>query len=528
MATALQAGPARTSAWRAAAAASPHRHRGHAVHDRVPAPCPSVPVARVPPATRVMPSVALLLAAMSGELPAQVQPARLPAATAAAIDSLFVPMSHAGAPGCAVGVFQHGAIAFARGYGFANLNHDVPITPTTRFTVGSVSKQFTAASIALLVRAGKLSLDDDVRKHIPEMNATPTPVRVRHLVHHTSGLRDFWELVGLAGVRFDDGYTSDDMLALAARQRGLNFPPGSEYRYSNTGYLAMAVIVQRVTGQSLRRFADSAFFRPLGMRETIFLDDHTEVVPGRATAYSPRGDGWRIDVWNNDIVGQGGIVTTLADLQKWDENFYTGRVGGPEFLELMHQVEPLTSGAPNNYAFGITVGRYRGQRLVEHTGSTGGYRAALFRFPDQHTSFAMLCNRSTANTSQLSLRMADLVLRESLGAAAPRGAAAGEERAPSRPVAAPRPQERAALVGRYTSPELMGAVYEVRPAADGTLQLARPRAAAAALAPLEPALTYGSGDQLTLIFDKPVRGKAPGFRLDANRVQHIRFERLDP
>lgn len=316
---------------------------------------------------------------------------RLAPATAAAIDSLYLQMSHSGEPGCAA--YQNGAITFARGYGFANLTHDVPITPTTRFTTGSVSKQFTAASIALLVRAGRLSLDDDVRKYIPEMNAYPTPVRVRHLVHHTSGLRDFWELVGLAGVRYDDGYTSDDMLAMAARQ-GAQLSPGSQYRYSDTGYLAMAVIVQRITGQSLRRFADSAIFKPLGMRETLFLDDHNEIVPGRAMAYSPRGTGWRIDVWNNDIVGQGGVVTTLADLQKWDENFYSGTVGGREFLELMHTTEPLTGGAENRYAFGLTVGTYRGQRLVEHTGSTGGYRAALFRFPALHASFAMLCNRA--------------------------------------------------------------------------------------------------------------------------------------
>jgi len=390
------------------------------------------------PLTRLLPTTAALaLAAIVASRPLAAQPPMPPLATgmAVALDSLFLPMSHSGSPGCAVGVYQNGAVTFSRGYGFANLNHDVPITPTTRFTVGSVSKQFTAASIALLVRAGKLSLDDDVRQYLPEMNETPTPVRVRHLVHHTSGLRDFWELVGLAGVRYDDGYTTDDMLALAARQRALNFPPGSEYRYSNTGYIALARIVQRVTGQSLRRFADSAMFKPLGMHETMFLDDHNEVVANRATAYSPvdgSSDRWQINVWNNDIVGQGGIVTSIGDLQKWDENFYTGTVGGPGFLALMHQVEPLTSGAPNAYAFGIALEDYRGQRVEEHTGGTGGYRAALYRFPDQHTSFAMLCNRSTTNTTQLSLRMADVVLRGSLGAAAARAAPAGEERVPAR------------------------------------------------------------------------------------------------
>ena len=458
------------------------------------------------------------------------RPAAVPPATAAAIDSLFIPMSHSGEPGCAAGVYRNGEVAFARGYGFANLNHDVPITPSTRFTTGSVSKQFTAASIALLVRAGRIGLDDDIRKYLPEMNAYATPVRVRHLVHHTSGLRDFWELVGLSGIRFDDGYTNEDMLAMAARQKGLNFTPGAEYRYSNTGYLAMAMIVQRVTGQSLRRFADSAIFKPLGMQHTLFLDDHNEIVPGRATAYAPAGEGWRIDVWNNDIVGQGGLVTTLDDLQKWDENFYHGKVGGPEFLALMHTTEPLTSGAHNRYAFGINVGSYRGVRLVEHTGSTGGYRAAIFRFPDQHTSFALLCNRSTANTTQLGMRMADAVLGASLGAPTPRAVAAGEEGGETRPTAPPRPAEHAAIVGRYTSPELGGAVWEVAPADTGSggLQLRRPRAPVQKLVALDSALTYATGPGITLRFDRPSRGKSGGFRFDGSRVQNIRFERVAP
>lgn len=468
-------------------------------------------------------ALALSLATRAGD--AQGAPA-LAGPVSAALDSIFLPMSHSGEPGCAVGVYQQGRMTFGRGYGFANLNHDVPILPTTRFTTGSVSKQFTAASIALLVRAGRLSLDDDVRRYIPEMQAHATPVRVRHLVHHTSGLRDFWELVGLSGLRFDDGYTSEDMLAMAARQKGLNFTPGAEYRYSNTGYLAMAVIVQRITGQTLRRFADSAIFAPLGMRETMFLDDHTEVVPGRATAYSPRGNGWRIDVWNNDIVGQGGIVTTLADLQKWDENFYTGTVGGPEFLALMHTTEPLNDGAENRYAFGITVTEYRGQRLVEHTGSTGGYRAALFRFPAQHTSFALLCNRSTANTTALAQRMADVVLASSLGARAPRAAAAGEEGARARTAAAARPAEHAALLGRYTSPELGGSLWEVVAGDGGTLRLLRPRAEPVALTPVEGAYTYAGGMGILLQFDRPVRGAAAGFRLDGSRVSNIRFDRV--
>lgn len=471
-------------------------------------------------------SLGACASAMLAERGSAQTPTPLPVAVTAAMDSIFLPMSHTGEPGCIAGIYQGGEVTFARGYGFANLTHAVPITRTTRFTTGSVSKQFTAASIALLVRAGRISLDDDVRKYIPEMTAYATPVKVRHLVHHTSGLRDFWELVGLSGLRYDDGYTNDDMLAMAARQRGLNFTPGAEYRYSNTGYLAMAIIVKRVTGQTLRQFADSAIFRPLGMTHSLFLDDHNEIVPDRAAAYAPNGKGWEVSIWNNDIVGQGGLVTTIDDLQKWDENFYTGKVGGREFIELMQTTEPLNGGAPNRYAFGLNVTSYRGQRLVEHSGATGGYRAVIARFPDQHTSFAMLCNRSTANTAQLSMRMADVVLRSTLGAPTVNTTPAGQEEASERKRGAARPREVAAIVGRYASPELGGAVWEVvaDSAGDG-LHLRRPRSPDRPLVPLEGALSYSAGEGVMLTFDAPSRGKSGGFRMDGNRVTNIRFDR---
>ncbi len=450
----------------------------------------------------------------------------LPAYVTSAMDSIFLPMSHSGEPGCAAGIYQNGTVTFARGYGFANLTHAVPITRTTRFTTGSVSKQFTAASIALLVRAGRISLDDDVRKYIPEMTAYATPVKVRHLVHHTSGLRDFWELVGLSGLRYDDGYTNDDMLAMAARQRNLNFTPGAEYRYSNTGYLALAIIVKRVTGQTLRQFADSAIFRPLGMTHSLFLDDHNEIVPDRAAAYSPKGSGWEVNVWNNDIVGQGGLVTTIDDLQKWDENFYTGKVGGREFIDLLQTTEPLTGGAPNSYAFGLNVTTYRGLPLVEHSGATGGYRAVIARFPAQHTSFAMLCNRSTVNTGALAMRMADVVLSASLGARTVRAMSAGQDEEVSRTRGIARPRELPAVVGRFASPELGGAVWEVvADSAGGGLHLRRPRSPDEPLVPLEASWSYGAGDGIMLTFDAPARGRSAGFRMDGNRVSNIRFER---
>ncbi len=444
----------------------------------------------------------------------------------AGVDSLFTPYAHSGSPGCAVGVFRNGAVAFARGYGFANLTNDVPITPSTRFTVGSVSKQFTAASIALLVRAGKLSLDDDVRKYVPELTAYPTPITIRHLVHHTSGMRDFWELVDLASMRPDDGYGVQDMLALATRQHGLNFTPGAEYRYSNTGYLALGIIVQRITGQSLRRFADSAIFAPLGMRETFFLDDHNEIVHGRAVAYSPTASGWRVNVWNNDLVGQGGVVTTLADLQKWDENFYDMKLGGRAFVELVQSTDPLNSGAPNTYAFGLQVESYRGRKLVQHTGATGGYRAAIFRFPEEHTSMAMLCNASDANTTTLSLRMADLVLQDVLAAVAPPTTVVARTQR-THVNLAPRPAEHAAIVGRYRSTELNDVVWEISAAgAPAAVQLTRPRHPAVPLATGDSAMSYGDGGGLRLRFDGPVRGLSAGFQLNGSRVTNVRFVRI--
>ncbi len=453
----------------------------------------------------------------------------LPAAQVAAIDSMFEVYARPGGPGCAAAVYQNGAMTFARGYGLANITNGVPITTTTRFTTGSVSKQFTAASIALLVRAGKISLDDDVRKYVPELVDYGTPIRIRHLVHHTSGLRDFWELVDLAGMRPDDGYTVDDMLALAAKQKGLNFPPGAEYRYSNTGYLVLGVVVKRVTGQSLRAFADSAIFRPLGMTETLFLDDHNEIVSRRAMAYSPFNGTWKVNVWNNDLVGQGGIVTSLADLQKWDENFYTGKLGGKEFIDLVQSTDRLNGGGENNYAFGLTVQEYRGQRLVQHTGATGGYRAAIYRFPGQHTSFAMMCNVSTANTGTLALRMADVVLRDELAALAP-GSNALNGRTTGRSMATLNVRTGVVgLPGRYVSAELNGAMWQIVVGTDSShLEIRRPRHEPLTLAATAPREYSSADNSVRLRFDEPVQGGAPGFRVFGSRVSGLQFARVAP
>jgi CubicO group peptidase (beta-lactamase class C family) len=485
---------------------------------------------RQPAATGRARVIGLLVAGVAAALPAgraagqeATDAAWRDAVTRARIDSVFAPFTEPGSPGCAVGVYEQGRVAFARGYGLADLQHGTPITPRTPFTTGSLSKQFTAAAVAWLAREGRLSLDDPVRRWVPELDPMHDvgPVTVRQLVHHTSGMRDWWALVDLAGLRFDDGYRPDDVLALAARQRALNFAPGSAYAYSNTSYILLGRIVERASGASLRAFADSVFFRPLGMPVSRFLDDHTELIPGRAAAYSPRpGGGWRLNVWANDLVGQGGLVTTLEELQRWDENAYTGRVGGLDFVHSLEQPGRLVSDSLLSYAFGLEVGTWRGVREVSHTGSTGGYRSALFRYPTQRTSVALLCNTSTANTAALARRVAALVLGDVLAPEPPRvSIAAVRNVSDSLPSATLTPERRAALAGRWYSEEL-DVTWELRGVGDA-LQLVVPRRDVRTLRAVH-ADTLAAGDLRLAI----APGAAPSsFTASVGRVRGIVFER---
>ncbi len=437
-------------------------------------------------------------------------------------DSVFA-RYNGSVPGCAVGVYQNGAVAFAKGYGLANVEYDVPITPTTPFIVGSVSKQFTAAAIALLVEEHRIALDDDIHKYVPELPDYGKRITIDHLVHHTSGLRDWWELVGIAGLRYDDTYTVQDVLDMTARQRALNFAPGDRYLYSNTGYILLGVVVQRVTGRSLREFAAERFFGPLGMTSSHYQDDHRETVRGRAYAYSPASNGrYPINVWNNDLVGQGGVMTTVVDLQKWDENFYTGKVGGAGFLARQLQRGKLNSDSTLSYAFGLEVGSYRGLPVVEHTGSTGGYRAVITRFPTKHTSVVALCNVSNAVPATLVRRVADYVLRADLAAPVSLAGGSAPPRAPTTGnVPAQVQRDVAPFAGTYYSAEL-DATYAL--AARGpVLVLTRPRARPDTLLSRD-SLTY-RGEVGTLRFAPDAAGRMSSFILDAGRVEGLKFVR---
>ena len=332
------------------------------------------------------------------------------------VDKIFERMDTTTSPGCALGLVRDGRLVYARGYGMANLDHDVVITPSTVFHVASVSKQFTAAAIHLLARDGKVSLDDDVRKYVPELPDFGAPITIRHLIHHTSGLRDQWELLILAGWRYSlDLITDDDVLQMMARQKDLNFRPGAEHLYCNTGYTLLAVIVTRVSGQTFREFTAARLFKPLGMTRTFFRDDHAEVIKGQAYGYVPARDTFRLSVTNFDTAGATSLHTTVEYLVLWDRNFSDGGVGGPDFIATLLKKGMLANGDELPYASGLVHGTYRGLPTVGHGGSDAGYRADYLRFPGERASIAALCNLSTANPSALTRSVADVWLADKLG-----------------------------------------------------------------------------------------------------------------
>lgn len=328
------------------------------------------------------------------------------------VDELFAAWDKPDSPGCSLAVVKDGQIVYKRSYGSANLELGVPITPQSVFYVGSVSKQFTAFCIALLAKEGKLTLDDDVRKHIPEMPDYGNPITIRHFIHHTSGIRDYLELEGIAGI--DPGsYHEQDVLELLARQKNLNFAPGEEYLYSNGGYFLLGVIVKRTSGRSLREFAAEKIFRPLGMKNTQFHDDYRRLIKDRASGYFPAGkDTFQNFLSTFDCVGSGGLFSSVEDLFLWDQNFYDGRAGGKDLIDLMHTQGKLNSGRELDYACALTIGTYKGLKTVSHGGALGGYRSMLLRFPDQRFSVIILSNLSSFNTTKLAQQIADIYLAE--------------------------------------------------------------------------------------------------------------------
>ncbi len=318
------------------------------------------------------------------------------------VDSLFAGMHAPAGPGCVISLDSAGRRRWLTAFGRRDLERGGPNDSTTRFEAGSVSKQVTAAAVVLLAQRGRLSLDDDVRRWIPELPELGR-VTVRMLLTHQSGWRDWRNLAEMTRWTSEDAaWTNADVLALLSRQRALNFTPGSQYAYSNSNYVLAAILVERVSGQSLRAFTTAAFFVPLGMRRTTWRDEPGALYPGRALGYSPRDDGtFRLDTPIESVVGPGGLLTTAGDLQRWLRNLDTGAVGGAAFRAEMERVGVLRSGRATGYAMGLEVSTLGGERAVSHAGWTGGYVAYAGRMPSRALSLVILCNGSAVNTDDL-------------------------------------------------------------------------------------------------------------------------------
>ena len=375
-------------------------------------------------------ALAIVLAAAS---PVWAQPqapmAKAPElSTEAKVDSVFERWNRSDTPGCVVGVAVGGTPVLVKAYGMANLEYGIRLRPDTIFESGSVAKQFTAAAIALLCQDGKLSLDDPVRKHVPEVPDFGMPILVRHLLNHTSGMRSQWPLMSLSGRPPGTAvHTVDEILELVGRMKELNFDPGDEFLYCNTGYTLLGVVAARAAGKSLDAFCQERLFKPLGMTRTQWRDDFAELVPDRATAYGRRGVGpFFTNMSFTNVIGNGGLLTTVGDLLIWNENLDNPRVGGQALVEQLETRGRLNDGFENEYAQGLVVSEHKGVREVSHGGSTAGYQTFLSRYPGERLSIAVLSNVSGSNPARLAHEVADIFL-------------AGKIKEPAKPVAVPVP-----------------------------------------------------------------------------------------
>lgn len=374
------------------------------------------------------------------------------------VDSLFAEFTRGTSPGVAVAVVRDGKVLLSKGYGLASLEHRVPITPTTAFDVASVSKQFAGLAVSMLVEQGKVKLTDDIRTYIPELANVGHTITIENLLHHTSGLRDWPGTLALAGWRMDDVISFEQILTMAFNQRSLNFVPGAEYTYSNTGYNLLAEVVKRVTGQSFREWTDAHLFRPLGMVNTHFRDDHTVVIPNRAFGYARTADGRYASVTNNlTALGSSSLVSTVDDLAKWVMNFDDPKVGGGAAMARTRTRGVLNDGSTIPYAFGISHGEYRGLATVSHSGSWASFATYLVHFPQQRFGVIVLANSGNSNPTRSAHNIADLFLESELG---PRAA-------PATPASATEVTIAPSLLERYAGIYRLGPGWYIRIRRDG-------------------------------------------------------------
>jgi len=434
------------------------------------------------------------------------------------VDAIFSEWDKTTSPGCALAVIKDGNFIYKRGYGMADLERNVPITPESLFDLGSTGKQFTTTIVAILANQGLLSFDNGIRKYLPSMPAYADAITIRHLIHHTSGLRDYITLMELAGLPDENFYPQDALLDSITRQKELNFPPGEEYLYSNSGYFLLGVIAQQVTGKHLTELIREHIFTPLGMHCSTFNKDYRPIVPNRALSYqAAENGGVRNKLSLCGGFGDGPIYSSVEDLLLWDRNFYHNRLNHaqPDLLEVLHTQGVLNNGETINYAGGLDIADYRGVKTVSHGGSWAGYRSELLRFPEQRFSVICLCNLASMTPEELARRVADIYLEaEFQGKPIP---PCEEENSESTPeTVSITPEHARQYAGIYTSAEL--ATEYVLSAQEGQLKLQRNR-----FAPLESLQAIApntfKGENIELTF------AAQTLSVSSGRVKNIRFKK---
>lgn len=439
----------------------------------------------------------------------------------AKIDQVFAEWDKPDSPGAALSVIRDGEIIYKRGYGMANLEYDIPIVPTTIFDIASVSKQFAGFAIATLLHEGKLSLDDDIRTHLPDIPDFGTKITIRHLVHHTSGLRDWVQALVIAGGQMDDVISFKHILKMVRRQKELNFEPGTAFLYSNTGYNLLAKIVETITGDSFREWTDANIFKPLAMTSTHFHDDHEMIVKNRAYSYlSVKDNGFKNAVNNLTALGSSSLYSTVEDLSKWILNFDDARIGGQAVVGQMHQRGVLNNGKQISYAFGLDIGEYRALKTVGHGGSWRGFRSHLIRFPAQNFGVVILCNLDTFNPLNLARKIADIYLADVLAPEAPEPEKQPSERTETKPLS---PEQLSEFEGDYYTEEL-DTTYTIGVRGNQLVAQHR-RHDDISLTCADDHFVGEAWFFPEVYFTRDDTGQVTGFRLTGNRVKNLRFKK---
>ncbi len=441
------------------------------------------------------------------------------------VNQLFSEWNLSDSPGAALAVTKDSEVIYTHGYGMANLEYDIPITPTSIFDIASVSKQFAAFAIATLAHDGKLALDDDIRVHLSDVPDFGHTITIRHLLHHTSGLRDWVQSLVIAGDMMDDVISFKHILKMVRHQKTLNFKPGEEYLYSNTGYNLLAEIVETVTGNSFREWTDTNIFKPLGMTNSHFHDNYEMIVKNRAYSYQVvENGGFKHSINNTTALGSSSLYSTVEDLAKWILNFDNTRIGEQTVIDQMHQCGVLNNGEQISYAFGLSIGEYRGLETVGHSGSWRGFRSHLIRFPEQKFGVVILCNLNTFNPLRLTEKVADIYLADVFApveeASEPEKAAEPAEDIKSEPLT---PEQLTEFAGDYYTEEL-DTTYTISVRDDGLV--------AQHIRHSDILLTYTDGHFLgntwffpKIHFTRDETERVTGFRLTGGRVRNLYFEK---